>query len=60
MARVRERHTKPHDCNYARSSSDRRSETRSLRLISMLRINSGTDKQKDRPKAVLKSQLSGP
>src|ERR1035437_7218471 len=54
QARVRERQAKPHDRDNVRSSNDGRNETRSLRLTSTLRVNSGTHthKQKDRPKAV--------
>jgi len=40
-----------HDCEDDRILSTTRNETRSLNLMSALRVNSGTVKQKDRPKA---------
>jgi hypothetical protein len=49
---VSECRAKPHDCDNVRSLKGRGNKTRSLSLMYALRINSGTTKQKDRPKAV--------
>jgi hypothetical protein len=43
---------KPRDCIDDRISNGRCDETHSLSLMVALRVNSGTAKQKDRPKAV--------
>jgi hypothetical protein len=49
---MNQRQAKPRDCDNVKSSKRRRNKTRSLSLMSALRVNSGTAKQKDRPKAV--------